>query len=178
MRHNRPVSRERRQPNGLLPYTEAPRRLCQRIAALNAFLRMLATPRSQLLAAPDLPALCRTAQRIRGWFAGLCIAAFIAALGIVIGYRALPFALVPPALVALLGVFMVSAATASRLGRLTDARLSVEYAQRIGHLVDINPACAAYEASVRQQGRPFTRLDLDELGAIHLNNPVSRERPR
>lgn len=124
-----------------------------------------------MLQAHDLPALCETAKWYRRIFAVSCVTSFVIALAIVIGYRALPFALVPPAMLVLFGIFVVSAATASRFGRLTDARLNVEYARRIGHLVDINPACADYERAVRAQKRPFTRLDLEELGAIHLRRP-------
>lgn len=137
-------------------------------------LRILVSSRSTLLQSSDLSSLCEKARRLRAISAAICLTTFLIALLIVIGYRALPFALVPPALAGSLLCFVASAATASRLGRLTDARLNVEYAQRIGHLIDINPACSAYEHAVRQQHRPFTRLDLEELGAIHLANPVGK----
>lgn len=135
-----------------------------------AIARILVGSRKSLLGASDLPSLCAIAKRYRAYFAGICVTAFCVALAVVVGYRSLPFEWVPAIIGVSFCVFVISAATASRLGRLTDARLNVEYAKRIGHLTDINPACADYERAVKAQNRPFTRLDLDELGAIHLRN--------
>ena len=54
----------------------------------------------------------------------------------------------------------------------------VNYARRIGHLIEISPLCARYEKFVRQQDRPFTRLDLEELGAIHIRSKSGPTRSR
>ena len=131
-------------------------------------LRVLLLGRARLLAANDLPMLCVLARRCRAVCAIICVASFGLALAAVLGYRLLPWALVPPVLGGLFVIFVVSASLASRFGRLTNADVDIEYAARIAHLCDINPRCAEYVHAVRRQGRPFTRLDLDELGAIHL----------
>ena len=57
---------------------------------------------------------------------------------------------------------------ASRFGRLANAHNHPIYKARITHLIEINPRCAEYVHTVRRQGRPLTRIDLEELGAIHL----------
>ncbi|HOY70299.1 MAG TPA: hypothetical protein PL131_06945 [Methylotenera sp.] len=131
--------------------------------------RILLSGRQELLGAGDLPQLCRLASKLRGASALICVASFLVALAVIIGYRAMPFTLVPPTMGILFGIFVLSAMSASRFGRLTDAKKNIEYANRIGHMVSINPFCAEYEQTVLQQHRPFTRLDLDELGAIHIN---------
>lgn len=132
-------------------------------------LRILFSPRRTLLASPDLIALCVSARHFRAISAITCIASFLGALAVVVGYRALPFETVPPIIAGLMGVFTVSAILASRFGRLANAQNHPIYKARITHLIEINPRCAEYAHSVRRQGRPLTRIDLEELGAIHLN---------
>ena len=59
-------------------------------------LHILFSPRRTLLASPDLIALCVSARHFRAISAITCIASFLGALAVVVGYRALPFETVPP----------------------------------------------------------------------------------
>lgn len=141
---------------------------------MRKILRILFSTRGTLLASPDLIALCAFARRFRAICAITCVASFLGVMAIVIGYRALPFEMVPPSIGGLLLLFTVSAILASRFSRLANAQQDPIYNERITHLVEINPRCAEYAQSVHRQGRPLTEIDLDELGAIHLSSAKTK----
>ena len=131
-------------------------------------LRILFGARRSLLATPDLSALCTTARRFRRVCAITCVTSFGVALVIVLGYRALLFDVVPITLGGLLCLFMLSAVLASRFARLANAESHPIYKARIAHLIEIDAQCAEYARTVRQQDRPLARIDLEEMGEIHL----------
>ena len=97
---------------------------------------------------------------------------------LLLGYRALPFEIVPTSMALLLAVFVISAALASRFGRLGSVELHPAYRKRAGHLIEIDTHCAEYAKRIDRQGRPLTRLDLEELGAIYLKSKREHEQKR
>jgi hypothetical protein len=140
------------------------------------YFRILLSQRQSLLTSTDLPRLCRLAIYCNGVCAVICIVSFLLMLAVVIGYRMLPFRAVPVLIAAFFITFVISAMLASRFGRLTDAEKNVEYSNRILHLVDINPECKRYYQKIKSESRPVTRLDLDELGAIHIRTYKKQQR--
>ncbi len=131
-------------------------------------IRILYMPAQRLLQANDLPRLCRLAPRCRNYCAVLCVVAFLLAVAILVIYRQLPFVLVPKLILGCFIIFVLSAMFASRFGRLCNAEINPEYAVQIANMVEQNTQCAAYLTQVRQQNRPFTRLDLEQMSKLYL----------
>ena len=143
-----------------------------------AALRILFGSRKRLLESSDLASLFILARQFRAICAICCVTSFVVALTIVLGYRALPFEIVPTSMALLLAVFVISAALASRFGRLGSVELHPVYRKRAGHLIEIDTHCAEYAKRIDRQGRPLTRLDLEELGAIYLKSKREHEQMR
>lgn len=140
------------------------------------YLTILTASHQRLVAHPNLLELCEIAPKARNRLALICISSFLFALMALIGYRALPLLLVPLLIGVLLVIFILSAMLASRCGRLCDISPNIEYMSNAEHLANICTECADYRASVYAQGRPFTRLDLDEMGKIYLRQKKRTKR--
>jgi hypothetical protein len=122
--------------------------------------------RRRLLAAADLKGKCVTAARARTTCAKVCLGAFLAMVVIVLGFRAVPFTWVPVLMGAAFAVFFVSTLLAYRFGRLCDAQVGPSRRNAIIWLCQTSPDADAYYRKVIGQGRPFTRLDLDEMRSM------------
>lgn len=136
---------------------------------------ILLFPRRKLLDSPAIKELCITANKTRNILAISCLSFFLALVSIVLFYRAVPFELVPPIAITAFSCFTLSAMLAFRFGRLSDAEKSIKYRSTIEHMCRMQPKCLEYYNKVRDAGRPFTRLDLEEIGRIYLNNPGPRD---
>ncbi|WP_162625902.1 hypothetical protein [Acinetobacter sp. MB5] len=123
-----------------------------------------------LLARADLPELCQQAEKYRIRFISLCVFIFsIGAVGMLI-YHKIPFVEMPKIMLGLLVAFSLSAMFASRFSRLCSIETHARFAMSIRSMSKKNPYCAEYLAQVRQQQRPFTRLDLAAMSRIYLSH--------
>lgn len=128
----------------------------------------LFSSRRQLLDSPEIHRLCLVSRRSRTFAALVCVTSFVVLLVTVLFYRVIPFSWVPGIVFASFSVFVLSAMTASRFGRLCSAETDIEYRANITHLCASQPKCLEYYDTVKRSGRPFTRLDLEVLGTIYL----------
>lgn len=126
------------------------------------------SPRRQILESPEIHQLCLVSRRSRTLAALLCVTSFVVMLLTVVFYQAIPFSWVPGIVFASFSVFVLSAMTAFRFGRLCSAEKDIEHQANITHLCASQPKCLDYYNTVKCAGRPFTRLDLEVLGAIYL----------
>lgn len=136
---------------------------------------ILLFPRIKLLNSPAIKQLCITADKARNTLAISCLSFFVALVSIVVFHRAVPFEYVPPIAITAFSCFTLSAILAFRFGRLCDAEKSIKYKSNIEHMCRMQPKCLEYYNRVHGVGRPFTRLDLEELGRIYLKNPGPRD---
>ncbi len=83
--------------------------------------------RQTLLSSSELPALCKLAHASRAVCAIVCVSAFLLMLAVVLGYRALPFKIVPLLIGLFFCLFLLSAMFASRFGRLSNAEKNTVY---------------------------------------------------
>ena len=122
--------------------------------------------RRRLLACADLKAKCDLAARARTVLAVACVGAFVGMVGIVLGFRAFPFSWIPLMLGVAFAIFLSSTLMANRIGRLCNGEIGPSRRNAIAHLRTKSALADAYYQNVLAQGRPFTRLDLDEMRRI------------
>lgn len=120
----------------------------------------------RLLACADLKAKCDLAARARTVLAIACVGAFVGMVAIVLGFRAFPFSWIPLMLGVAFAIFLSSTLMAYRIGRLCNAEIGSSARNAIANLRAKSALADAYYQTVLTQGRPFTRLDLDEMRRI------------
>lgn len=131
--------------------------------------RILFDRPEHLLAQHDLPELCQQALKYRTRCISICVFVFsVAFVGMLI-YQKIPFVFMPKIMLGLFVVFALCAMFAARFSRLCSIETHVRFALSIRSMSTKNPHCAEYLAQVRQQQRPFTRLDLAAMSRIYLS---------